>query len=210
MKNLTLVFSLLCSLFSFATTTAPIIFTPIENTSSEQVSHQLNLDNLKINVLYKITCDIKNTNENAKILFEPHLLATTNYGDIKLNEQTFSNNSGNLKPNNNEFSFRMLINKEDINQYNKFTLSSNSATPIQINQCRAIESLPTDNQLKLNKTMATAALSGDFFFAFNDTDHLIHISVGTFFPVSYRIEPNDYRVIFVSTDNQNIRITKVD
>lgn len=64
--------------------------------------------------------------------------------------------------------------------------------------------------------LASAELSGvktrsslDYFRAINDTEKTVTISVGNFFPTKYTIQPKSSKVIFVSSDNQNIHIVEV-
>ena len=54
-----------------------------------------------------------------------------------------------------------------------------------------------------------SAMSGSFI-AYNDTDHTVTIRVGNFIPTEYKISPHSSELIFVSTDNQNIHISKIN
>jgi len=47
------------------------------------------------------------------------------------------------------------------------------------------------------------------FFAYNDTDRVVTIGVGDFFPTTYVINPHSSQLVIVSTDNQAIHIKKV-
>jgi hypothetical protein len=49
----------------------------------------------------------------------------------------------------------------------------------------------------------------DCFIASNDTDRAVTIRVGTFYPQSYTIGAHSYRTVWVSTNNQNIRISSI-
>lgn len=48
-----------------------------------------------------------------------------------------------------------------------------------------------------------------FFYAYNDTDKEVVISVGNFFPTPYTIGPHKSTFVHVSTDNQNIHIVSL-
>lgn len=61
----------------------------------------------------------------------------------------------------------------------------------------------------LNQVVVAKPTSG-IFFAYNETDKTVTIAVGDFFPSQYVVEPHSYRTIFVSTNNQNISIKKID
>ncbi|WP_165474789.1 hypothetical protein [Legionella nagasakiensis] len=45
---------------------------------------------------------------------------------------------------------------------------------------------------------------GGYFFAYNDIDRLGTIAVGNFLPTTHEIKPHHWKIVFVSTDNQNI------
>jgi hypothetical protein len=55
----------------------------------------------------------------------------------------------------------------------------------------------------------TETQSGFFTFK-NETDKNITIKVGDFFPTEYTIDAHSSNRIFVSTDNQNITLSRVE
>ncbi|CDZ77587.1 hypothetical protein BN59_01871 [Legionella massiliensis] len=203
MKKLTTLICLTLPLYTFANSTS--IDLPLsEELNVEKASYTVPLDNLKTNVLYKLSCKLSNVASNqTRMLFEPRLLATATYGDVQLNQVQLPANAGDLQPGNNEFSFRLLINKEDSEQYNRFVLTGDAS--VQLSQCWASESRPSNS-----KTLTNTASSGGFFFVTNKTNNPVTIGVGNFFPTEYKVDRCDYRTVFVSTDNQNIEISKVD
>jgi hypothetical protein len=56
---------------------------------------------------------------------------------------------------------------------------------------------------------ADAPKESGFFFAYNDTDKVVTISVGNISPSKYEISPHSYRTVVVSTNNQNLHIVNV-
>ncbi|HLD16745.1 MAG TPA: hypothetical protein VJB02_03420 [Coxiellaceae bacterium] len=56
---------------------------------------------------------------------------------------------------------------------------------------------------------AQSAQVGDFII-YNDTNRVVTISVGNFFPTPYTIRPHGSRYVTVSTNNQNIHIETVN
>lgn len=176
-----------------------------QNTNLQQSNWAVSLENLQVNVLYKIRCTIQaSENANSKILFEPRLLASSSYGNVELNEQPLPTNSNYLNSGKNVLAFHVLIGKEDIEKYNRFLLSSSS--DMQVETCQAYEETPDSAA-----SQAKIALNSDggYFFAYNHTDQVVTIGVGNFFPTEYTIQPHDWRTVFVSTDNQNIHIQKI-
>jgi hypothetical protein len=185
--------------------------TPIELTviqgESQQSHFEMPLDRLQVNVLYQITCDIVTAEKSGiKILFEPRLLASSSYGNVELNEVPIPNNSDNLKFGKNRLTFRLLISKKDVENYNRFALNSSSELPFQIPTCTAREEIPPVTRVK---SILTSNADGGYFFAINNTDRAVVVGVGNFFPTEYVINPHDWRAVFVSTDNQNIHIQRI-
>lgn len=171
-----------------------------EQFGSQNRSYAVSLDSLKENILYKLTCNLNNTeNHDEKIMFEPRLLASSSYGNVQLNYKPLSSNSGYLKKGANLLSFQLLVGKADIDRYNRFVLTSFSDASIQVSQCKALELSPTSTSENLNS-------DGGFFYAYNDTDNPVTIAVGNLWLTEYDIQPHDWRMVFVSTNNQNIRI----
>lgn len=181
---------------------------PLAITSeSQKIAYNVSLDTLQINVLYKITCRInKFEHVNVKLLFEPRLLASSSYGNVELNGHPLPGNTSYLQTGQNQLTFRVLIEKEDTEKYNRFVLSNALETPYEVEQCLAYQQSPTSDALKTNMA---ANSDGGYFFAYNDTDRLVTIAVGNFWPTAYEIKPHDWKIVFVSTDNQNIHIKQI-
>ncbi|MDP1601893.1 MAG: hypothetical protein Q8M03_01340 [Legionella sp.] len=176
----------------------------VQNVAPQNTSYAVPLDGLKENSLYQVTCSLTNTDTmEAKFMVEPRLLASSHYGNVQLNNLPFENNMGALQQGENQLSFQLLVEKTDREKYNRFVLTPLTDAPLQVNQCVASEITPS-------KTRNTEAIRSDggFFFAFNDTDNPVTIAVGNIWPTQYVIKPHDYRTVWVSSDNQDIRIKK--
>ena len=160
--------------------------------------------------LYHVTCHINNKlNQNADMLFEPRLLTADAYAGVELNHQSIANNAGPLISGDNELSFNVLIDKKDLSQYNQFKLSSD--TPIEVNSCIAAVSHPPKNNAK-NQMTASATntnIKSGFFYLTNNTNRMVTVSVGNFFPTPYTLGAYGIASVYVSTDNQNIYIDSV-
>lgn len=206
-KHLAVVLLSLLPLCSFSSSKTPVIELPItEQTDQQKSLAMIALDALQVNVPYKVTCNFDSMDNNSKLFFEPRLLASSAYGNVELNEQPLPGNTDYMRAGENELSFRLLISREDLGKYNRFTLSANSQTPLQINQCIASEENPNQDAAKM-KVASNA--EGGLFYAFNDTDKLVTVAVGNFWPTDYEIKPHDWRAVFVSTDNQNIHVKSI-
>ena len=179
-----------------------------ENKALEKTTtYDVHLDLLNVNILYKITCNINNDrNPNAKLLFAPRLLASSAYGNVELNAQPLPNNSNFLRLGENILSFDVFIGQEDIENYNRVSLSNMTEASFQVDRCTAVDISAESDDLKKDPI---ANLNGGYFFAYNNTDYLVTIGVGDFFPTKYVIEPHDRRFVFVSTNNQNIHIDDI-
>ncbi|GGI88297.1 hypothetical protein GCM10007966_16320 [Legionella impletisoli] len=176
-------------------------------TLSPEDTYQVSLDNLQVNVPYTISCHVITTDDSsARLLLEPHLLASSAYGNVMLNNQSLPSNSDYLRRGDNELTFRVLVGKEDFEKYNSFKLSNPLNTSYQVSQCVAKEESPKPQVLQENRP---SNINGGFFFAYNETDYKVTIGIGNFFPENYKIEPHSWRTIWVSTDNQDIRIKRI-
>lgn len=197
----------LLPVFAFASVSSHLIDLPvIENIAAEKIAYEVSLDTLQTNILYTLSCSVVNIEgSDNQLLLEPHLLASSPYGNAQLNDQTMENNRGTLQLGENHLSFQVLIGKDDLEKYNRFTLTSLSEKAVQINHCVAAEFIPGSKKLN-SKAMAS---SSGFFQAFNDTDHTVTIGVGNIFPTEYKIPPHDWKAVIVSTDNQNIHIKNI-
>jgi hypothetical protein len=175
--------------------------------ASEGALYAITLDALKENKLYKVTCSLTNPdNVETKFMIESRLLPSTHYAYVQLNNQPLENNMGSLQQGENQLSFQLLIGKADIEKYNRVALTALTDSLFQVNQCVASEVTPSK---AVRSTEATTS-DGGFFFAFNDTSNPVTIAVGNFFPTEYVIKPHDSRTVWVSSDNQNIHIKKIN
>lgn len=168
------------------------------------------MENLEVNTPYKVTCTIQNNDDpNATLLFEPRLLPASTYGNVKLNNHPLPGNSDALQYGNNQLSFQMAITEPDSEKYNQFSLSSTMDAPFHIDSCIARVEPTSQNSAKATQAVSANSDWG-FFYAYNNTEHVVTMGVGNFFPTPYVIQPNSWRFVTVSTNNQDIRITNIE
>lgn len=172
----------------------------IDNSAPDKTIVTVPLQSLEINKFYKVTCDINNVKQDAKVLFAPRLLSSSTYGSVKFNEDLKPNNSAKLKQGKNQLSFLIRFNQKDTEEYNQFTLNGSSDS-FEVEQCRAEEESPAD--------LKTKKLLSGYFNVYNYTGHLVQFSVGNFFPTPYTVYPHDSTWVSVSTDNQDFRIDNI-
>jgi hypothetical protein len=216
MNNRTTSFCLLSLLLVTPISTFAAASTLTVTAKSDAGTHYaVSLDSLMENTPYVITCDLASPESNdTPLLIEPHLLSGTNYQAVTLNGQEIKNNEGALRLGKNTLTFGLLSGKQDLSHYNRFDLSTSYELPIQITSCTAEALVQHKNNGKttaVDIAKASTALSGGFFIAYNDTNALVTLGVGNFFPDSYlyTIYPHNSRTIYVSSDNQNIHIKEV-
>ena len=178
-----------------------------ESIHPQPLSYHFSLKQLKTNRPYKVTCTLYNNDDtDTHLLFEPHLLVSTHYGNIMLNKQLLSNHIGVVHRGENTFTFFLLVTAKDPEQYNRFTLSSIEDTGYQVEACKAIPQIiqPSENK-GINAIPSLAS-----FIARNNTNYKVHLGVGNYIQSPYTIQPKDWRWVWVSSDNQNIHINKIE
>lgn len=209
-KLSTLILSLL-PIYSHASISHDAMDLPlIEKYSDQKTEYAVSLSALKANVLYNLSCKVSNPEgRDTKIMVEPHLLASSTYSNVKLNNQPMESNTGTLQPGANQVTFSVLVGKGDAEHYNSFYLSNLSDTSLQVAQCTATESTP-----KINAQNASASSMSDsdrgYFYVTNETSKTVSIAVGNYFPTPYTIGPNTWKTIWVSSCNQDMYIKKID
>lgn len=174
----------------------------------QQLTFKAPLDILHLNVVYRVTCTVNNLSDSSiRLLFEPRLLSSNRYGDVMLNEKPIQGNSDYLQTGVNQLRFQILMTQQDSEQYNRFVLSSAPEAVYRVEACRASAVLSGGQDKSPSKISRSA---GGFFFAINETDHRVTIGVGNFWPTLYVLEPHNQKVVWVSTDNQDIRIKQIE
>lgn len=157
----------------------------------------LPLDSLLKDVYYNLSCQVTNPQvEPVDMRFEPGAGTDIVYGQVSLNETILDNQQGSLQSGSNTLTVHDLgIGKgSHVLQFKNLDFNHR----VEVSNCVARPAIHT-------KLMPT---SGSFI-AYNDTSAFVEIKVGNFFPTPYTISPHSSRWIFVSTDNQNIKISKV-
>ncbi|WP_367607417.1 hypothetical protein [Legionella sp. W05-934-2] len=169
---------------------------------TNQAEHIVSLNGLQPYTAYNVSCSFFNSLETSvDFLISPRLLPESQYRNVQLNQKPLANNHGQLQAGNNLISFDIEVQKEDSQHYNQLTLKSDSNTPPILTECIAT---PLTNNVRHNQHSEVS--SGGYFFAYNDTNHPVTITVGNFFPTKYAIKPHGRKMVWVSTDNQDIHV----
>lgn len=143
-------------------------------------SATISLEPLRVDTLYKVTCNINNSdNGEIKILLEPRLLDSSIYGEAHLNNKSLTSNAGILQVGGNQLDFKVVMKDADPTRYNQVKLSYVSGNNTLVENCVAKEvstqKSDADTQ-KLNNTYIT------YFTLKNSSSHKIQVKVGSVFP----------------------------
>lgn len=177
------------------------------NTNASLITFTAPLDTLQLNTTYQITCTISGTeNSNGTIVLEPHLLSSSSYANVQLNNELIPNNSGTLRQGDNQLSFLLETRKDDPQKFNKIVLSGSADASIQVTQCLASKFLPKAETLQKNSTQN---LGGAYYIVTNTTDKTVVINVGgIIFSSDYTISPHDWKTILYTGENTIIKQIK--
>jgi hypothetical protein len=199
--------SLLVTFYSYATMRSgdAIPLTMSQNQHSDNAPFTVFLAGLKENVAYQLVCQLTSSDTSGTtVMLEPRLLPASHYANVTLNQKPMPNNSGFLQPGANQISMQYLIDKTDVENYNRFIISAHGNMPFQVTSCTAY-----DVKTSSKPTQMASASDGGFFYVYNKTNHLITFAVGNIWPSEYVVKPNNWKTVFVSSDNQNIHIKKI-
>jgi hypothetical protein len=157
------------------------------------------LDNLIKGAVYDITCSATNSSqEEIDIGLKVNPENNTSHGKFSLNGSELIYGQGKLTKGENTINVIVVANKPGS------SIAINNLTqtiPFEINHCVA---KPATNRLAKGVKMNTG-----FFTLSNNTDHIVVVSVGDFFPTDYLLSSYDYTLVVTSTSNQNIAIRAI-
>lgn len=175
----------------------------LPNKSDVKPTHafSINLDPLLTQAVYNVTCLVtNNTAQNIDAHFEFASKDHSGYGLLSLNGEQLTYSQGSLKSGENTLSFAVASNGKGNSLVVK-NLDFNSS--IQLGNC--VAKPMTDHVLN-----AQSGSGGGHFILTNNTDKTVTVGVGNVVPTQYKVPAKDWKLVIVSTNNQNIQVNKIE